>query len=232
MQQVVNMKENYLVVIIDELADLMLVASRDVEESIARLTQMARAVGIHVVIATQRPSVDVITGVIKANLPSRIAFQVLSKGDSRVILDANGADDLLGRGDMMFLANGAPKPSRLQGAFLSESEINNVVQFIKNQAQPDYTAFRSELEEAKARSGVISDDEDDGSEESLIRRALRLIVARKKVSYELLKANGFSGPKASNLISLLEMRGFINKPQGTNRWDIVYDEIENYLGER
>lgn len=225
MEKLKEPKESYLVVIIDELADLMLVASRDVEESIARLTQMARAVGIHVVLATQRPSVDVITGVIKANLPSRIAFQVLSKGDSRVILDANGADDLLGRGDMMFLANGAPKPVRLQGAFLSDAEIHRVLEHINAQAQPDYGMYYKNISSAEDKKNADGGDEEDEQ----FRRALQLIYERRKASYELLKANGFSGPKASNMLSLMEMKGFIEKPAGTNRWDIFLDEIEAYL---
>jgi DNA segregation ATPase FtsK/SpoIIIE, S-DNA-T family len=218
-------KEFYLVVIIDELADLMLVASRDVEESIVRLTQKARAVGIHVVLATQRPSVDVITGIIKANLPSRIAFQVLSKTDSRVIIDSNGAEDLIGKGDMLYLGNGAAKPSRIQGAYLSEKEVQNVLDFIKAQGSPDYSSAKAELVVKN-----IDEDEKDQKSNEQFRRALELVVERKKISYDLLRANGFSGPKATDIISVMEMKGFIQKPGGSNKWEIYYDAISEYMG--
>ncbi|MFH1714604.1 MAG: DNA translocase FtsK [Elusimicrobiota bacterium] len=214
----------YVVVIIDELADLMLVASREVEESIVRLTQMARAVGIHLVLATQRPSVDVITGVIKANLPSRIAFQVMSKTDSRVILDTIGAEYLLGRGDMLYLPAGAPKPVRLQGAYLSEEDVQAVLRDIRSKAKPDYNRVKEDLTAPK------SDEEEDDEQKALLRRALELVVERKKVSYDLLRANGFSGPKATNLMSIMEMKGFIEKPRGTNKWEIYFDKIEEYAG--
>ncbi|MFC1566846.1 DNA translocase FtsK 4TM domain-containing protein [bacterium] len=220
-----NPLEFYIVVIIDELADLMLVASREVEESIVRLTQMARAVGIHLVLATQRPSVDVITGVIKANLPSRIAFQVMSKTDSRVILDSQGAEDLLGRGDMLFLPTGAPKPKRIQGAFISEDEVQKVLKNIKKEFKPDYSTFKEDLSVPKN-----TDETEDDEQAQQLRHALNLVIERQKVSYDLLRANGFSGPKASNMLSLMEVKGFIEKPKGTNRWEIQMEEIEEYLG--
>lgn len=215
-------EEFYLIVVIDELADLMLVASKDVEESIVRLTQKARAVGIHVVLATQRPSVNVITGIIKANLPSRIAFQVISKIDSRVILDTNGAEDLLGKGDMLFLENGASKPIRLQGAFLSEKEVSKVISFIKTQMEPDFTKFNKKIKS-------IEDEQIDEKMAIDLKKALNFVMERKKVSYDLLRANGFSGPKATNVISIMEIQGFINKPQGTQKWEIDLEKIEEYL---
>jgi S-DNA-T family DNA segregation ATPase FtsK/SpoIIIE len=218
-------KDFYLVVIIDELADLMLVASKDVEESIVRLTQKARAVGIHVVLATQRPSVNVITGIIKANLPSRISFQVISKTDSRVILDSNGAEDLLGKGDMLFLENGSAKTMRMQGAFLSEAEVQRVIKFVKTQSKPDFTSFNKVIE--KINDAQTNDVGKDLEED--FKRALNLVFERKKVSYELLRANSFSGPKATNIISLMEMKGFIEKPVGTQKWEIDFEAIEKYI---
>lgn len=214
-------KEYYIVVIIDELADLMLIASNDVEESIMRLAQMARAVGIHLVLATQRPSVNVITGVIKANLPARIAFQVLSKTDSRVILDVNGAEDLLGRGDMLYLPTGLSKPLRLQGNYVSLKEIERVVTFIKKQAKPDY----EDIFET-----IVATEKKEVSEESKkeLIDALKLAFERKRISYDLLKTNGF-GNRAADVLSRLEVEGFIRKPEGTNRWEVFTDKIEEFL---
>ncbi len=214
-------KEYYIVVIIDELADLMLVASNDVEESIMRLAQMARAVGIHLVLATQRPSVNVITGVIKANLPARIAFQVLSKTDSRVILDVNGAEDLLGRGDMLYLPTGYSKPLRLQGNYVSLREIERVVNFIKKQAKPDYEDIFETIVATEKKE--VSDE----SRKELID-ALKLALERKRISYDLLKTNGF-GNRAADVLSRLEVEGFIRKPEGTNRWEVFTDRIEEFL---
>lgn len=214
-------KEYYIVVIIDELADLMLIASNDVEESIMRLAQMARAVGIHLVLATQRPSVNVITGVIKANLPARIAFQVLSKTDSRVILDVNGAEDLLGRGDMLYLPTGYSKPMRLQGNYVSLKEIERVVKFINKQAKPDY----EDIFET-----IVATEKKEVSEESKkeLIDALKLALERKRISYDLLKTNGF-GNRAADVLSRLEVEGFIRKPEGTNRWEVFTDKIEEFL---
>ncbi|MDD5687675.1 MAG: DNA translocase FtsK 4TM domain-containing protein [Elusimicrobia bacterium] len=214
-------KEYYIVVIIDELADLMLIASREVEESIQRLAQMARAVGIHLVLATQRPSVDVITGVIKGNLPARIAFQVLSKTDSRVVLDVNGAEDLIGRGDMLYLPTGYSRPLRLQGNYVSLKEIEKVVKFIKKQAQPDYEDIFETIE--------ISEKKETSEEtKKELVQALELALERKRISYDLLKTNGF-GSRAADVLSRLEVEGFIRKPEGTNRWEVFVDKIEEYL---
>ncbi len=144
----------YIVVVIDELADLMMVSSRDVEESITRLAQMARAVGIHLLLATQRPSVDVLTGIIKANFPARISFQVTSKVDSRTILDTIGAEHLLGSGDMLFLPPGSSKLTRLHGAFVSSAEIKRVVEFLKKQGKPSYDpSILLEAKKEKEASG-------------------------------------------------------------------------------
>lgn len=214
-------KEYYIVVIIDELADLMLVAAKDVEESITRLAQMARAVGIHLILATQRPSVDVITGVLKANLPARIAFQVLSKTDSRVILDTNGAEDLIGRGDMLYLPIGYSRPLRLQGNFVSLKEIERVVKLAKKQAQPDYEDIFETIV-AKEKKEMS-----DGTKKEMIQ-ALELALERKRISYDLLKANGF-GNKSADILSRMEVDGFIRKPAGTNRWEVFTDKIEEFL---
>lgn len=219
-------KEFYIVVIIDELADLMLISSKDVEDSIQRLAQMARAVGIHLILATQRPSVDVITGVIKANFPSRIAFQTTSQIDSRVILDTIGADELLGRGDMLFLPPGKSRPDRLQGAFVSVKEAEKVVSFILSQkVQPQY-----EDQFARPAGGGPAEnfEGDDETTEELVR-ALRLIQERKRISQDLLKAHFGSSARATNILSLLETKGFIHKPEGTNRWSIYFDKIDDYL---
>ncbi|NLO91438.1 MAG: DNA translocase FtsK [Elusimicrobia bacterium] len=212
----------YIVVVIDELADLMMQTRASVEDSIQRLAQMARAVGIHLVLSTQRPSVDVITGVIKANLPSRIALQVASKMDSKVILDSSGAESLLGKGDMLYLAIDAQKPSRIQGAYVSEDEIQRTADFLRQQGGPQY---ETQLAPEK------TDDSPDGlgaSPEEMIQ-ALTLITERRRVSQDLLKAHFGSSARATNLLSLLETKGFISKPEGSNRWDIAFDKIEHQL---
>lgn len=213
----------FIVVIIDELADLMLQTKAAVEDSIQRLAQMARAVGIHLVLCTQRPSVNVITGVIKANLPSRIALQVTSRTDSRVILDSQGAESLLGKGDMLYLAIDAQKPSRMQGAYVSEEEIKHVADHLRKQGRPDYPVqLRSEkTEEGDPGIGGIALED--------FKAALALIIERRRVSQDLLKAHFGSSARATNILSVLEMQGYITKPEGTNRWDIHFDKIEAQL---
>ncbi|MEW6556258.1 MAG: DNA translocase FtsK 4TM domain-containing protein [Elusimicrobiota bacterium] len=218
----VGKKTYYIVVVIDELADLMLVASREVEENIQRLAQMGRAVGIHLVLATQRPSVDVITGVIKANLPARIAFQVLSQTDSRVILDIKGAEDLLGRGDMLYLPVASPKPTRLQGCFVSLKEVERVVKFVKKQTKPDYEDI-FEVIEASEKKEMSDESMND------LLRALKFILERKRVSYELLKEGANFGNKAADILSRLEVGGFIRKPEGAKSWEILTDKIEEFF---
>jgi S-DNA-T family DNA segregation ATPase FtsK/SpoIIIE len=214
-------QEFYIVVIIDEFADLMLTASKEVEEALQRLAQMARAVGIHLVLATQRPSVDVITGVIKANFTCRIAFQVLSKTDSRIILDIAGAEELIGRGDMLYLPTGAAKPIRLQGAFVSEKDIDNLVNFIKSQnIEPSYEP----IVKPSLPHKVIHEKETE--QEENLYAALLLIKERKRVSQDLLKAYFRSSAKATDILSLLEVKGYIYKPEGTNRWSINFDRVE------
>ncbi|HET9870716.1 MAG TPA: DNA translocase FtsK, partial [bacterium] len=197
----------YIVVLVDELADLMMVAKDQVEESIARLAQMARAVGIHLVLATQRPSVEVITGIIKANFPSRIAFQVFSKVDSRTILDMNGAEALLGRGDMLYLPSGAPKPLRLQGAYVTLEEIERLVDFWKSQGRPLYTA---DLTTQKSRELVSEQSEDE-----LYDEAVQIILRAKQASTSHLQRRlkvGYS--RAARLLDDMEARGIVGPADG------------------
>lgn len=217
--------EPYLVVIIDELADLMAVAAKEVELSIQRLTQMARAVGIHLVLATQRPSVDVITGVIKANLPARIAFRVASQTDSRVILDTMGAESLLGQGDMLFLPPGAPKPARLQCGLVTTHEVQSIADFVRAQGAPHYERVLTPNTKAQGIFGETSEELDD------LQQALMLVLERKRVSQDLLKAHFGSSARATDILSQLEIKGFIEKPEGTNRWTIYFDRVDAYLGQ-
>ncbi|MDR0291473.1 MAG: DNA translocase FtsK, partial [Elusimicrobium sp.] len=212
----------YVVVVIDELADLMLQTRAAIEDSIQRLAQMARAVGIHLVLCTQRPSVNVITGVIKANLPSRIALQVASKTDSRVILDSLGADALLGKGDMLYQGTSDQKPNRIQGAYVSESEIAAVADFLRGQGGPDYP---QQIFADAAVQGGRPEEGLGASPEELIQ-ALTLILERRRVSQDLLKANFGSSARATNILSVLEMKGYITKPEGSNRWEIHFELIE------
>lgn len=215
--------EFYIVVVIDELADLMVVARDEVEDSIQRLTQMARAVGIHMVIATQRPSVDVLTGVIKANLPSRIAMRVASKVDSKVIIDGNGAEALLGKGDTLYLSPGQD-PARIQGCFVSTQEISALVDHLKAQAPADYP-----LLDTMVSSVGEADLSQFGVEPLEFSQALKLVLERRRVSQDLLKSQFGSSARATNLLSLLEVKGFIQKPEGSNRWNIHFDKIEDYI---
>lgn len=218
-------KAFYIVVIIDEMADLMLQTKAAIEDSIQRLAQMGRALGIHLILCTQRPSTNVITGVIKANLPSRIALQVTSKIDSRVVLDANGADTLLGKGDMLYLGISDPKPKRIQGAYISEEEITKVADFLRAQGAPDYPI---QVPPEQTQDGMRPTQGIGTSREEMLQ-ALNLIMQRRRVSQDILKANFGSSARASNILSVLEMKGFISKPEGTNRWEIHYDLIEQQL---
>lgn len=218
-------RDFHVVVVIDELADLMLIAGDVVEDAIQRLTQMARAVGIHLVLATQRPSVDVITGVIKANLPSRIALQVISKIDSKVILDTVGAEALQGRGDLLYLSSGAQKPERCQGAYVSEEEIRQVVAYLKTQGKPDYPM----LETMAAKGSAAADLSQFGVEPLEFSQALKLVLERRRVSQDLLKSQFGSSARATNILSALEVKEFIHKPEGSNRWEIHFDTIEDYM---
>ncbi len=217
---------SYVVVVIDELADLMLTAPAEIEEPIARLAQMARAVGIHLVLATQRPSVDVITGVIKANFPSRIAFQVASKTDSRTVLDMNGAENLLGHGDMLFTPAGKPEPYRVHGAYVSEEESTRVVEFWKAEAgaaaAPAPLATSPQIVEQDEEAAL---DEEGGDDDELIREAARLVVTHQQGSTSLLQRRlkvGYS--RAGRLMDQLEQLGVVGPFQGSKARDVLVDE--------
>ncbi|MBE0465860.1 MAG: DNA translocase FtsK 4TM domain-containing protein [Candidatus Desulforudis sp.] len=208
-----------IVVIIDELADLMMVAPGDVEDSIVRLAQMARAAGIHLVVATQRPSVDVITGLIKANILSRISFAVSSQIDSRTILDIGGAEKLLGRGDMLYLAAGSSKPIRVQGAFLSDKDVETVVGFLKKQAMPEY--------EEEIFNGGYEDDE-SGSEDELFPRAVEIIVLTGHASISLLQRRLHIGyARAARLIDNMERKGIVGGFEGSKPRTVLMS-VEQY----
>ncbi len=212
----------YVVLIIDELADLMLVAAKDVEEPIARLTQMSRAVGIHLIVATQRPSVDVITGVIKANFPARIAFQVASKTDSRTILDMNGAEKLLGRGDMLFLPPGSPEPIRIHGAYISHEEVKRIVEHIHQQPpqEPKFLLPTGEDEAAASYSKRFRDERDE-----LFNEALKLVVRHQQGSVSLLQRRLKIGyARAARLIDQLEEAGFVGPFDGSKAREVLADE--------
>ena len=213
----------YIVVIIDELADLMLVAAKEVEDSIMRITQMARAAGIHLIVATQRPSTDVITGVVKANIPSRIAFAVSSSIDSRTILDSTGAEKLLGKGDMLFLPQGENIPIRVQGTFLSDDEIKAVVDHtVKQQiAKYDETLIMDD-EEMKATTMVGSSSREDDYEEPLYNEIVEFVITQGKASASLLQRRFHLGyNRAARVIDLLEDRGIIGPNNGSKPREVL-----------
>jgi S-DNA-T family DNA segregation ATPase FtsK/SpoIIIE len=222
---------SYVVVVIDELADLMLTAPAEIEEPIARLAQMARAVGIHLVLATQRPSVDVITGVIKANFPSRIAFQVASKTDSRTVLDMNGAENLLGHGDMLFTPAGKPEPHRIHGCYVSEEETARVVEFWRSKlrAVPLMPGEEPAPPPLATRPDLVDVEEDEAAEEgaddALLQDAARLVVTHQQGSTSLLQRRlkvGYS--RAGRLMDQLEQIGVVGPFQGSKARDVLVDE--------
>jgi DNA segregation ATPase FtsK/SpoIIIE, S-DNA-T family len=213
-------KMPYVVVIIDELADLMQTAPADVESGIARITQMARAAGIHIIVATQTPRADVITGVIKANIPSRIAFQVASKIDSRVILDENGADRLLGQGDMLYLPPSASRLIRAQGVLVTDDEIHRVVQFVSAQSPPAFdTAMHEKLQSAATTEEDVTDED-----EELVEKCLEIIRQEKRASTSLLQRRLRLGyTRAARIVDILEQRGILGPGEGAKPREILVD---------
>ena len=207
----------YLVIIIDELADLMMIAPSDIKESITRLSQMARAAGIHLIVATQRPSADVVAGLIKANFPARVSFLVSSKIDSRIILDAHGAEQLLGKGDMLFLEPGTSNLIRVQGAFISESESDRVSEFLKSQATPEYNQEITKLQE-------MSDDENlDDEKDELYLEALKIISETGQASISMLQRRlkiGYN--RAARIVEIMEKEGFIGQQESAGKPREVY----------
>ncbi|WP_139378411.1 DNA translocase FtsK [Mesobacillus jeotgali] len=203
----------YIVIVIDELADLMMMAPADVEEAICRIAQKARACGIHLIIATQRPSVDVITGLIKANVPTRIAFSVSSQVDSRTIIDISGAEKLLGRGDMLFLENGSSKPFRLQGTFVTDNEIDDIVAFVREQRAPEYLFEQEEL----LKKAQVTDDEDE-----LFYEACEFVIDQGGASTSSVQRRFKIGyNRAARLIEMMEQQGFISEGRGSKPRDVL-----------
>ena len=207
----------YIVVVIDELSDLMMVAANEVEDAICRLAQMARAAGIHLIIATQRPSVDVITGVIKANIPSRISFAVSSQTDSRTILDTGGAEKLLGKGDMLFSPVGSQKATRIQGAFISESEVKDLVKYVKEQENPEYA---EKLEKIKDKEITIETEDKD----ELYEEAVKLVVDKRASISMLQRRLRIGYTRAARLIDTMEEEGIVGEHRGSKPREVLIDE--------
>jgi DNA segregation ATPase FtsK/SpoIIIE, S-DNA-T family len=221
----------YVLIVIDELADLMMLERANVEESVTRLAQMARAVGMHLVLATQRPSVDVITGLIKANFPSRISFRVATRVDSRTVLDVMGAEHLLGKGDMLFLPPGSSRLVRVHGSYVSEAETNSVVEFWKKQAAPEYDqsfliAPPAEEEEAEAF---------DGPEDPVYQEAVRVVCEIGKASTSTLQRRLRLGyGRAARILDMMQRDGIIGPPDGSRPRDVLkrpdwLEEVETQL---
>jgi len=206
----------YLIIVVDELADLMMQAAAEFEYSICRIAQLARAVGLHLIVATQRPSVNVVTGTIKANIPSRVAFAVSSQTDSRVILDCVGAERLIGGGDMLYLPIDASKPRRIQGAYTHVDEINSVVEFLKRQGEPEFLMEPMDIEiDVKGTGGPEADDDIGGSDSDLLARIVQFVQSQKQISTSMLQRKFRIGyNRAARIVDELEQRGIVSPPDG------------------
>jgi len=212
----------YIVVVIDEFADLMHTVGKELENKVSRLAAMSRAVGIHLVLATQRPSVDVITGVIKTNIPTRIAFAVTSTTDSRIIIDEGGAEKLLGRGDMLYLASSDPTPERIQGAFLSDNEVEQVVQFASKQGVADFIDESFFEDDEPVASSSSFDSSDNNDDESLMEEALAIVIERKSASASYLQRRlkiGYN--RAARLVEQMEELGYVGPPNGSKPRELL-----------
>ena len=214
----------YIVIVVDEMADLMLVAGKDVEAAIQRLAQMARAAGIHLIMSTQRPSVDVITGTIKANFPTRISFQVTSKIDSRTILGEQGAEQLLGMGDMLYMPAGQ-RPNRIHAPFVKDSEVEQIVEFLKTQREPEYveSVTEGELSDKSGGSAVFDNSSfGSGSDDDLYRQAVQIVQNDKKVSTSYVQRRlriGYN--RAATIVERMEQEGIITAPDHTGRREVI-----------
>jgi S-DNA-T family DNA segregation ATPase FtsK/SpoIIIE len=226
-----------IVIFIDELSDLMMVAPSDVEDAIQRLTQKARAAGIHLVIATQRPSVDVITGVIKSNLPGRVALSVASQIDSRTIINASGAEQLLGNGDMLFSVSGGNNAVRVQGCYVSDAEVQKVVKFVREQGSGEAAYDDGVMEEiernalatasAKKRGGGFAAEDDEEGEDEMLPRAVEVVVAAQMASTTMLQKKLKLGyARASRLVDQLEEKGIVGPPEGAKPRKVLMSQAQ------
>jgi S-DNA-T family DNA segregation ATPase FtsK/SpoIIIE len=217
----------YIVIVIDELADLMMMAARDVEALVVRIAQKARAVGIHLVLATQRPSVDVITGLIKANIPARVAFTTTSQVDSRTIIDQIGAEKLLSQGDMLYLTAEMPKPKRIQGAFISDEETVKVTDFIRMQRPPQYDQeIISQPVQLNGRGGIVA-DYGSNVDDDLWRDAVHVVLEARKASTSLLQRRLRIGyGRAARLIETMEEQGIISPPDGSRPREVLVSSMD------
>jgi S-DNA-T family DNA segregation ATPase FtsK/SpoIIIE len=221
----------YIVIVIDEMADLMMVAKRDVEALIVRLAQKARAVGIHLVLATQRPSVDVITGLIKANVPSRIAFTVASQIDSMTILDQAGAEKLLGQGDMLFKTVSMPKPKRIQGAWVTDDEVMKIADHLRMQSAPQYNdEIVSQPVHLNGKGGVVMDFDHEGGDD-MFRDAVQVVIQSRKASTSLLQRKlrvGYS--RAARIMEEMEEQGIIGPADGARPREVLISSMADLDG--